>query len=373
MRITLLSTSLSHGGAEHQVFLLAKAFHARGLEVQLLSLLPPQAFMEELADLGIPHRHLGMTRGRPDPRALWRLAKAVRAHRSQVLHSHMIHANLLARFVRPLSGVRVLISTAHNSVEAGPRFERLYRWTDGLATLTTNVSHDAVKRYLDLGLSRPGKIRYMANGLDLGRFTRDPAVGAAKREELGIDPNAFLWLAVGRLEQQKDYPTMLSAMAGTLSQEPGARLLVVGTGPSLDALEQEADRLGIGGSVRFLGIRKDVPALMSAADGYLMSSAWEGLPMVLLEASAAALPIVASDVGGNREVVQDGRSGHLTAPGDPEALSQAMLRLMRMPAGQRAAMGEAGRRHVIESYELESVVDAWLALYRALLDGRKDA
>lgn len=373
MRITLLSTSMSHGGAENQVFLLAKSFKARGHEVQVLSLLPPEAFEAELADLGIPYRHLGMARRAADPRALWRLARAVRIHRSEVVHSHLIHANLVARVARPLLGVPVLINTAHNAIEAGPRLERFYRWTDRLATLTTNVSHDAVKRYLDVGLSRPGKIRYMPNGLDLARFARDPAVGAAKRSELGLATGDFLWLAVGRLEEQKDYPTMLAAMVRALGLRPDARLLVVGVGPLQDALEREAGVLGLGDAVRFLGIRKDVPALMSAADGYLMSSAWEGLPMVLLEASAAGLPIVATDVGGNREVVLDRRSGYLTVAGDPQALATAMAELMQTPVGEREMMGEAGRRHVLATYELEAVVDGWLALYQALLDGRMNA
>lgn len=372
MRITLLSTSMSHGGAENQVFLLAKSFKARGHDVQVLSLLPPEAFEAELADLGVPYRHLGMARRAPDPRALWRLAQAVRAHRSQVLHSHLIHANLVARFARPLLGVPVLINTAHNAIEAGPRLERFYRWTDRMATLTTNVSHDAVKRYLDVGLSRPGKIRYMPNGLDLARFARDPAVGATKRAELGVATSDFLWLAIGRLEEQKDYPNMLAAMVRAVAQRPDTRLLVVGVGPLQQALEQETEALGLSGAVRFLGIRRDVPALMSAANGYLMSSAWEGLPMVLLEASAASLPIAATDVGGNREVVLHGRSGHLTAARDPQALAEAMVDLMETPPSEREIMGEVGRQHVLGTYELEAVVDAWLALYQALLDRRTD-
>jgi glycosyltransferase involved in cell wall biosynthesis len=110
--------------------------------------------------------------------------------------------------------------------------------------------------------------------------------------------------------------------------------------------------------------------LMAAADGYVMSSAWEGLPMVLLEAAASALPIVATDVGGNRDIVEDGRSGMLVAPHDPTALWAAMAEVMVMAPPQRAALGQAGRAAVRERYELGRVVGLWEELYRRLLADR---
>jgi glycosyltransferase involved in cell wall biosynthesis len=119
--------------------------------------------------------------------------------------------------------------------------------------------------------------------------------------------------------------------------------------------------------VELLGIRDDVPDLMRAADGYVMSSAWEGLPLVLLEAAATSLPIVATDVGGNATVVMDETSGFIVPPGSPEALAAAMQRLQDTPASQRQAMGQAGRAHVIATYDLEAVLDTWERLYRDAL------
>jgi glycosyltransferase involved in cell wall biosynthesis len=110
---------------------------------------------------------------------------------------------------------------------------------------------------------------------------------------------------------------------------------------------------------------------MQAADGFVMSSAWEGLPIVLLEASASALPIVATDVGGSRDAIVDGRSGHITPVGDPAALADAMLAVMRLPEDARLAMGDAAHEHVARVFEMESVVDAWEALYRQLLAARE--
>src|SRR5690606_30286895 len=124
---------------------------------------------------------------------------------------------------------------------------------------------------------------------------------------------------------------------------PEVLLLIVGRGSLASEVEAQSRALGLEEHVRFLGARTDVPALMSAADGYLMSSAWEGLPLVLLEAASAGLPIVATDVGGNAEVVMPGVNGMLVAAHDPRALHDAIEQVVAMPAEQRRAWGEAGR------------------------------
>ena len=128
-----------------------------------------------------------------------------------------------------------------------------------------------------------------------------------------------------------------------------------------------ARELRLQDSVRFLGVRHDVPEVMNAADGYVMSSAWEGMPMVLLEAAAAALPIVATEVGGNREVVRERESGFLVQPRAPEALAGAMLRLMQLPASTRRTMGGRGREHVRSQYGLHRTVERWEEAYREVL------
>ncbi len=131
-------------------------------------------------------------------------------------------------------------------------------------------------------------------------------------------------------------------------------------------MEKLAKDLHVSARTKFLGIRRDIPELMNAADAYVMSSAWEGMPMVLLEAHASGLPVVATDVGGNREVVIDGVTGFLVPPKDPEALAQAMLRLIELPEEKRQRMREAARQHILANFSLDRVVDQWEALYREL-------
>jgi glycosyltransferase involved in cell wall biosynthesis len=372
LRILLLTTSLIRGGAETQVFLLARAFRRRGHEVHVVSMLEPEAYVADLGELGVEVTSLGVRRGSADPRGIGRLATVVRRWRPDVVHSHMVHANLLARLARPLGWAPVQVSTAHNLTEGARWREIAYRLTDPLCTLTTNVCRAGAERYAKVGATPRRKMRAMPNGIVVAALERSAAVRERTRADLGVG-ESFLWLAVGRLEPQKDVPNMLAALAARRAAGSDARLVVAGEGPLRADLEAERDRLGLDReSARFLGARGDVPDLMAAADGYLMSSAWEGLPLVLLEASAAGLPIVATDVGGNDEIVTHGGTGFLTPAHDPGGLAGAMARLEGLPEERRRALGEAARDHVRAAFDIEPVADRWLDLYRELLrDGRR--
>lgn len=367
-RILLVTTSLIRGGAETQVYLLAKGFAARGHAVRVVSMLAPEAYVDELAVAGVEVVSLGLTRGAIDPRGPLRLAREVRRWRPDVVHSHMVHANLLARLARPLAWAPVQVSTAHNLDEGARWREVAYRATDALCTLTTNVCRAGADRYVRIGATPRRKMRPMPNGIVVDALRRTPERRARARDALGLGVR-FVWLAVGRIEPQKDWPTMLRAVAAEREAGAGARLLVVGEGAQASAVQADRDALGLGDDdVRFLGARGDVPDLMAAADGYLMSSAWEGLPLVLLEASAAELPIVATDVGGNDEIVLDGHTGYLVPSRDPAALAAAMARLRTADEGTRVAMGRRALAHVRETFDIERVTDRWVDLYRELLD-----
>jgi glycosyltransferase involved in cell wall biosynthesis len=371
MKLTFLATGLAYGGGETQLVRLAIQLKSRGWEVQVVSLMPPRAYVEELDTAGIPVFSLGIRRKLPDPRPILRLARLIRAWRPEIVHSHMVHANILARIVRPLVKVPVLVCTAQNIDERGRKGsgrlrEFLYRLTDPFCDLTTQVSQAGLERYVQIGAVPRHKIRYIPNGVDTASFKSDLEARLRLRQELRLE-GAFVWLAVGRFDVQKDYPNMLRAFAQVVKKQSETFLLIVGDGPLRPAMEKLARDLGLKDQIRFLGIRRDVPELMSAADAYVMSSTWEGMPMVLLEASAAELPIVATNVGGNGEVVLDGKSGFLVPPNDPEALAQAMLRLMSLSEEERWRMGKLARQHIEARYSLDRVVNQWEALYRELL------
>jgi glycosyltransferase involved in cell wall biosynthesis len=366
VRIAFLATSTLMGGAEVQVLTLAAQLRERGHEMNIISLIPAGPLDAEARKLGISTSSLGMRPGIPDPRGLLRLARELRAWRPDVLHSHMVHANLLARVVRPLTRIPVLICTVHSMDEGGALRMAAYRLTNRLADLTTIISHAAADRFVRIGAIPRDRLRVLPNGVDTTRFRPRPDLRAAVRRELGVG-DKFLWLAVGRLDPAKDYPNLLSAFAQVVAHRPPTMLALVGGGGLQEAMERKAESLGVQALVRCLGLRMDVPELMSAADAYVMSSAWEGLPMVLLEAASSGLPIVATDVGGNKEIVVDGETGLLVPPRDATALASAMRRTMEMPRAELQAMGERGRAQVTGHYSLSRIVDTWEATYRELL------
>jgi len=370
-RVLFVTTALALGGAETQVVHLAIRLKSRNWDVRVISLMPPRAYVVEMQAAGVSVFSLDIKRKVPDPRPFLRLARLIRVWRPEIVHSHMVHANILARIVRPLVRVPVLVCTAHTIDERGRKGsgrlrEFLYRLTDPFCDLTTQVSQAGLERYVRVGAVPRHKIRYIPNGVDTERFKPNFEDHLKVRKELGVD--GFVWLAVGRFDPPKDYPNMLQAFARVVHKYSNTILLIAGDGPLRETMENMARELGVEKYVKFLGIRRDIPQLMNAADAYVMSSSWEGMPMVLLEASATGLPIVATDVGGNREVVLDGITGFLVPPRNPEALAEAMLRMMDLPEEKRREMGKAARKHIEENFSLDRVVDMWEALYKELLE-----
>ena len=219
-------------------------------------------------------------------------------------------------------------------------------------------------------LAPANKIRFMPNGVEAGRYSESIGQRGEMRAKLGLGDD-FVWLAVGNLREAKDYATMLEAFRKVLAAKPEARLLIAGDGPLRTRLESETARNGMARAVHFLGGRDDVPALMRASDGFLMSSLFEGMPLVLLEASASGLPIVATRVGGVPEVVVDRESGILVNSGHPATLARACLKIMNETPERRLALGAAGRMRIQSIFNLDKVVDQWQQIYLNLLQQKE--
>ena len=364
--ILFVITGLAFGGAEVQVVSLARKLRQRGWSVTVVSLMSPRAFVEELGADGVEVASLGMERGRADWRAVWKLREVVRRHRPQVVHSHMVHANLLARVTRILAPVPALVCTAHNTDEGAQWRYRAYRLTDPLCDFMTNVSEVSVQASIERGAAPAAKIQCIPNGVDLDRFEEDEAVGHGIRRDLGLDDH-FLWLAIGRLEPQKDYPNMLRAFASLAERFRHARLAVVGDGPLRDDLATLANRLDIADRVMWLGIREDIPALLQAADAFVLSSKYEGLPMVLLEATASGLPVVATSGGGVAEIVSEDAGGLLVVPENANALRGAMEQVMMLTPAERAEWGRQASERTRARYSLDAVTDRWEGVYSSLV------
>lgn len=365
--ILFVTTSLGLGGAETQLTRLAQRLKRRGWEVRVVSMLPPSAYVEVLSGAGIPCTTLHMRRKIPDPRAIFRLARIVREFRPALVHAFMVHANLLSRITRLACPMPVLICSVRNIYEGGLLREWAYRLTDPLSEVTTQVCQSGLERYVRRRIVPAHKALYIPNGLEVERFAPNAITRFQMRRQLGVE-DAFVWVTVGRLEIPKDYPSLLKAFKQVVENtSQKTRLLIVGDGSLRRMLQAQAERFGIQTRVCFAGARTDVAEILQAADAFVMSSAWEGMPNALLEAAATALPIVATDVGDNRAIVLAEQSGYLVQPRNPEVLATAMLRLMALPEPERWAMGRAGREHIVANFDLERVVDQWEQLYIRLL------
>ena len=309
-----------------------------------------------------------MRKGIPNPFGLLRLAAIVREEQVEILNGHLVQASLMARLVRMFVHVPVVISSMHSHKLVGVVGKNgsfswrdvSHRMTDSMADITTTISHASAKRLVSHGIVSRERVRVLPNGVDLASFFRVEGARERVRASLGIGEDDFVFLAAGRIEAAKDYPTLLKSLA-RMERKP--TLIICGTGSLADQLKYCAAELHIERNVRFLGLRRDVPNLMSAADAFVMSSVLEGLPMVLLEAGAAQLPTIATTVGGNAEVVVEGETGFLIPPSNTERLAGAMVAMMALGEGRRRRMGANAYRRVADSFSIEHSVDSWEELY----------
>jgi glycosyltransferase involved in cell wall biosynthesis len=352
-------------GAEQQVMLLAKGLRQRGWRVSVVALSGTgSAAAQELAQDGVAFLSLGMRKGLADPRGWLRFHQWLRRAKPDVVHAHLPHAAWLARWSRLAAPIPCLIDTLHSSA-TGKLGRRLgYACSRWLPDHVTAVSEAAAQSHLAAGMVDPDRLTVLGNGIDVHRWRPDARARFEARKELEIQ-NTFLWLAVGRLEPVKDYPALLRAFARLPRQ---AQLLVLGSGPLQAELERMAGALGVGQRVRFAGFCANVARWMQAADGFVLASRCEGLPMVLLEAGACELPAVATDIPGTREAIVDGETGWLAPAGDCEGLAATMRWYMHTPARKRRAIGEQARQHVVRNFSLETALDRWERLYAELLE-----
>ncbi len=356
--------SLGVGGAEKQVLALAGRMVERGHSVTLVTLLP-QAREEWPTTL--PVIRLNIRKNAFSlAAALGRAGRILSELKPDIVHSHGFHANMIARLVSSIAGRRAVVSTIHNVYEGGWHRMLAYRLSEGLCTHTTAVSQAVAEQFLRLRAIRAEKFTVVPNGIDLGEFTPDPSRRASTRASLGAD-DEFVWLAAGRITAAKDYPDLLRAFTRILEVDPKACLRIAGQGSEKEEtrLRTLAANLGLGRRMQFLGLRRDLPDLLDAADGFVSSSAWEGMPLAIAEAMAMEKPVVATDVGGVRELVGD--AGSLVPARNPEALAETMLELMRKPEADRLAIGRAARLRIQIGFDIESRVEEWETLYTSLV------
>lgn len=360
MRILLVTTGLKTGGAEHQVVSLARSFLGMGHDVALLSLSPGRDIEPP------PGAHVVELNMRKTPadmtRALWQARALVRAWRPDVMHAHMVHANLFARALTRLTSCPPLVSTGHSFREGGRLRMLAYRLTDSWTALTTHVSNDGRAGMIAAGAVPASRIVVVPNGIDVARFRPDPTLGQSTRAQLGVAADEPLLLNVGRLVPEKAQDVLIRAF-GQIDSAVPARLLIAGDGPLRAPLTEMAASLGLISRITLLGPRDDIPALLNAADAFALSSNIEGMPLVLAEALACGCPVVSTDAPGAAEVL--GTYGAIVPRGDLAGLAQAMTDVLRTGRGTPAQVA-ARRERVVAAFSIDAVAQRWLTLYAGL-------
>lgn len=364
MNITHVVENLNRGGLERVVLDLVRLQQQQGHRCQVVCLFERGSLATELDEVGIPVYACGKRKGL-DVRALLRMRRIIRTHGTHVLHTH----NAVAHYqsVLAVCGLRAtrIINTRHGmgGLNRWHRAELAYRLallpTDVIATVCEAARDGAI----DKSLLPRRKVRVVPNGIRVESFAvTSPAMRAQLRQRFGLSPQARIVGSVGRLTWAKDQSSLIRAFRIVGEQLPEAALLLIGEGELRERLEQCAAAEGVADRVHFLGDRSDVRELLQGLDVFAMSSLSEGYSMALLEASATALPIIATDVGGNREIVHDGLTGRIVPASDPQAMAAALGELLREP--QRAAeLGHAARASVESSGSVEAMAARYMSLY----------
>ena len=376
MRIVTVLISLGIGGAEKQALAVQERMAGRGHAAAVLVLRPrvPDQWATSL-----PTFHLGM---RKSPLsflpALLRARRFLREFRPDLMHSHSYHANIFARLLRIVAPSIPVVSTVHNVYEGGRLRMLSYRLTDPLSRRTVAVSQAAWERFVRLKAIPARKSLVVHNGIDLAEFSPDADRRAATRSSMNAGTR-FVWFTAARFVPAKDFPNLIEAFRQVLMEFSDAELWIAGAPPDAKVIRHAdgttsfvwltAMTSGVGDHVRWLGLRRDIPALLDAADAFVLGSAWEGMPLALGEAMAMEKPVVATDAGGVPELV--GGAGVVVPARNREALAAAMLAMMRKSREDRALLGRATRQRIELHFNLDTAVDAWETLYRQLTGGER--
>jgi glycosyltransferase involved in cell wall biosynthesis len=306
-------------------------------------------------------------------RALVRLYRLIRRERPHIVHTHTAKAGFVGRLAARLARVPVVVHTFHGHILHGyysPRKTQLLRGMErilaGMTDRVIAVSEQVKQDLVTYGVAPAGKILVVPLGLELEPFLEGSQSRGAFRRELNLNGVERLVGIVGRIFPIKNHHLFLNAAALVARQEPTARFVIVGDGVLRPAMEQYARTLDIAERVIFTGWRRDLARIYADLDVLAVTSNNEGTPVSAIEAMAAGCPVVAMRVGGLPDLISDGETGYLVPPGDSQAASAAMLRLLREPEMARR-MGQAARALVRERFAAQRLVSDMQRLYPELL------
>jgi sugar transferase (PEP-CTERM/EpsH1 system associated) len=362
-----LIVELSIGGAQTALYNLLSHLDRQRYKPQVACLYNGDgAIAQKIQSIDVPVIDLGMkSKYRLD--AFWRLYHMICIQHPTILHTWMFHANIPGRMIGHLAGVPRIITSERTMGQEG----RVRRWlnhsTIRLADRVVCVSQGVANFAIETIRLPANKIVVIRNGIALEQFVNLPTQPEA-RANYHFPDGALIIGAIGRPRAVKGYPILVEAFVRLAQTHPSTHLVFVGDGPERPKLVEQARGAGLSDRVTFIADQPDVPGLLPALDILALPSLFEGMPNVVIEAMAAGLPVVATAVGGTPEVVIDGETGLLVPPSDPEALANALSKLLREP-DLRQRMGQSGRQRAFEQFNILHTVQQTQALYESLIQG----
>jgi len=368
----------SVGGIQTHTLNLSEKLRERGVDAFVLTRSSAGLAREEKIR-GVPTHRLGLSRASPAIRATSYILECCRylaRHRQRwdIVHAHqMLSPMTIGMLARALFGKKLIVNPHASGpigdvavlrtgrpVSGGPRLAAALKLSDAFVSISGGIREDL----RSLGV-REDRIWEIPNGVDTEHFR--PLARPLRhvlRRSLGL-PNGWMVVFAGRLAREKSLGVLLRAWRRVRARQPDAQLVIVGAGEQLAMLIDEAESLGIAGSVHFPGECEDVAPVLQAADAFVLPSMTEGLPVALLEAMACGLPVVATSVGGSRQLVQDGVTGGLVPAGDSHALAERLLAAADPACAD--VWGQGARKQIVAMYSLDDVADAYVELYEYLL------
>lgn len=298
------------------------------------------------------------------------LVKILKQERPDLVHTHTSKAGLLGRLAARIAGIPVVVHTPHGHVFYGHfgrltswMFLQIERWLARITDCLIGLTDAERAEHLDRGVGRAERFAVVPSGIDLDRFRRARVAGKVVPEWFGCPPEARIVGSVGWLTDIKGHRYLIEAAAEAKKEFSDLHLVIVGSGDRHDALLAQAENSGMAGSVHLVGHRDDIEVCLAGMDCFVLPSLNEGMGRALIEAMAAGLPVIASNVGGIPALVRDGDNGMLVPAGDSRALADALRRLFCRP--ERAAqLGAAAARSIGSAYGVEAMVRAIEAVYR---------
>ena len=356
--------SLERGGLERLVHDLAVAQHRRGDRVAVFSINRTGGFIDELRAAGVCVI-VGDKQGTLDLRVLRKLRQAVQTHHIETVHAHNFVPSYYA--AAALIGMRprpTQVVTCHDMGTrlSNRRLRWLFKWSVRRSQGVAMVGQQVHERFTRDGYVPSSKAMTLLNAVPFEDFGITPERRAAARLALGLSDDEVVVGCVGRLVELKNHLGLIRQWPAVLARHPRARLLLIGEGPLRPQIEQLIGELGLGDRVTLVGIRSDVAQLLPGLDVFALPSFTEGVSIALLEACATGLPALASRVGGNVEVIQDGRTGRLFDVQNPDDLRNALTQLVS-DASLRQTWGQAARAWVQTNASLSALCAQYDRLY----------